>query len=306
MAQINFTSQTSGCEQSGGFIRGTFNGAGGTTYTAQLIAPVDDPSEIVPPQDATSGSYDFSGLRNGFYTLQVTGADGSSSDSVGININCGGGGSYPADGTFIRAQCYGFDKYQVLANGTGGERQGALVEANSTECGYVPPVVPGCMDPQATNYNPAANTDDGTCVYPPAKFYPVGGVLPNPIAFAIAATPLLEGELKRNHFVKATIYRHSDDSPIGTLQARVYNGQAVLDVAAYLRPLVKTSMDTPADIVTVQEGAVVRFYIGHKEAYNGIETEETLITQPPMYAVEAATDGLNEDMGAYVLTLPAP
>lgn len=45
---------------------------------------------------------------------------------------------------------------------------------NATEddgtCTYTPPPppdIPGCMDPNATNYNPSATVDDGTCTYPP-------------------------------------------------------------------------------------------------------------------------------------------
>lgn len=30
----------------------------------------------------------------------------------------------------------------------------------------LPPVVTGCTDPAATNYNPSATADDGSCVYP--------------------------------------------------------------------------------------------------------------------------------------------
>lgn len=42
----------------------------------------------------------------------------------------------------------------------------------------VPPTVCGCTDPLATNYDPTANFDDGTCIYPPGCgdfFYDSGG-----------------------------------------------------------------------------------------------------------------------------------
>lgn len=228
------------------------------------------------------------------YTLSDDFTYSPEANSVSCPIN-------PPDGTYIRDDCYGYDKYQVVADGNGGERQGALVEANSADCGYIPPPVYGCTDPDATNYDPNADTDDGTCTYPSPVFYPVGGVLPNPIKFPITINPKDGVVDKVNHFVKATVYRHSDNSVIGELKARVRNGVAVLDIAAYLRPLVRTEMETPADIVSVQEGAVVRFYLGWKELYGTTETSETLITVPAMYAVEAAMDGLNDTLDAYVL-----
>ena len=44
----------------------------------------------------------------------------------------------PASGTLLRTTCTGVDKYGVYANGTCGEYT-VLIQANSTECGYVPP-----------------------------------------------------------------------------------------------------------------------------------------------------------------------
>ncbi|PCJ80679.1 MAG: hypothetical protein COA49_07550 [Bacteroidetes bacterium] len=37
-----------------------------------------------------------------------------------------------------------------------------------TMTGTCGPVIPGCMNPNATNYDPTANTDDGTCLFPNA------------------------------------------------------------------------------------------------------------------------------------------
>jgi hypothetical protein len=46
----------------------------------------------------------------------------------------------PTSGTLLRTQCTGVDKYGVYANGSCGEYS-TLIAANSTDCGYVPPVV---------------------------------------------------------------------------------------------------------------------------------------------------------------------
>ena len=34
-------------------------------------------------------------------------------------------------------------------------------------CTLIPAPIYGCTDPNATNYNPAANVDDGSCIFPP-------------------------------------------------------------------------------------------------------------------------------------------
>ena len=50
------------------------------------------------------------------------------------------------------------------------DASGALLASGADASGNVgncaPPPVPGCMDPTATNYDPAADTDDGSCTYP--------------------------------------------------------------------------------------------------------------------------------------------
>ncbi|MBA9076079.1 hypothetical protein [Rufibacter quisquiliarum] len=53
---------------------------------------------------------------------------------------------------------------------------GALASAQVTLAAPVPPVY-GCTDRAATNYNPEANTDDGTCDYP----VPMTATLPAPL-----------------------------------------------------------------------------------------------------------------------------
>lgn len=275
------------------------------------------------------------GIDNGEYIVSVNGSLSEITRSVTRSADC----QPPQDpeaGTWLRDDCFGVDLYQVLADGSGGEEKGPLVAVNSTQCGYVTPVpgcmdsaatnynpnatvddgtctypgpVSGCTDPTATNYNPAANQDDGTCTFAAPSFHAVGGVLPNPIAYAINAEPLLDGQAKQNHFIRATIHRQADDTLIGTMQARVRNGKAWLDVSAYLRPLVSyelpTDSNTP-DTVLVQDGAALGFYLKYRERFNGIEGEEVTLGSPPRVAVEAALDGYAETLEEYTLRHSPP
>ncbi|KAA3438484.1 hypothetical protein [Rufibacter hautae] len=275
-------------------------------YSSQVVSPPPVEGQVVYSIcDATPGSYTkdvvkFSSTRFRYLPEE---------NSVDCGYTSGGSGpTYSADGTFIRNQCYGVNQYQVVANGTGGERQGALVKANATECGYVAPVVSGCTNPLASNYNPLATVDDGSCVIPPAQYHAVGGVLPNPIEYSITVDPLLNGTPKKNHFIRATIHR-LDYSVIGTMQARVRNGKATLEVSSYLRPLVGTEITTAVSQVAEQAGAVEPFYLKYKEHYNGLESAEVTLASPVRLAVESALDKYSGSLEPYVLresdTLPA-
>ncbi len=44
----------------------------------------------------------------------------------------------PTNGTLLRTQCNGFDKYGIYADGNCGETSN-LIQSNSSDCGYVPP-----------------------------------------------------------------------------------------------------------------------------------------------------------------------
>jgi hypothetical protein len=64
----------------------------------------------------------------------------------------------------------------IASTATGGELTLVFTsDGSTTRPGFeiavncVPLVIPGCMDPLAANYNPAATVDDGSCVYPPSN-----------------------------------------------------------------------------------------------------------------------------------------
>ncbi|GAB2542340.1 hypothetical protein [Rufibacter soli] len=118
--------------------------------------------------NGTSTRRDYYHDGDGSFTVQDT-ANSSS---------CTTGGGVPADGTFLRNDCNGLDLQQVLADGAGGEKWGVVVETNAVSCGYIANPVYGCIDYEASNFDPKANTDNGTCTYPA----PLAVTLPAPIA----------------------------------------------------------------------------------------------------------------------------
>jgi hypothetical protein len=95
----------------------------------------------------------------------------------------------PAVGTILATHCTGVDKYNTVANGTGGSTE-VLVQANSTDCGYVPPPASGTvLDTFCSGYNKVnrvangsggyndvvVETNSTTCGYVPPVVYPPAG-----------------------------------------------------------------------------------------------------------------------------------
>ena len=67
----------------------------------------------------------------------------------------------PADWTLSNASCNDGSPISAIDLGIGETVTCTFINA------YTP--VPGCTDPTATNYDPSATVDDGSCVYPPVS-----------------------------------------------------------------------------------------------------------------------------------------
>lgn len=137
-------------------------GEPGGTQQVGSGSPLDyqpDPDELYRVIDGDGSIHDFRMLQYFPYAEEVV-------------------AQHPANGTFLRNDCNGVHLQQVLADGSGGERWGDVVEYNSATCDYTAPepepepepepVVLGCTDPTAENYNLNAtpgNADANVCTY---------------------------------------------------------------------------------------------------------------------------------------------
>lgn len=186
-----------------------------------------------------------------------------------------------------------------------------FVSTTSTKLGAVSPFYPvevscssepavlGCTDPEALNYNADATQDNNTCKYL-QTIKAVGGVLSNPIEYTLTFDPNDGAAVaKTNHHVVVNIYKEDEATPFATTKARIRNGQAVVDVAVYVKALLKTSPPESSATIDIDPDAMVKYRIGYIEKYgNTIEEEKFKRHQ---YAVNAALQTLNGSFTAYVI-----
>lgn len=114
------------------------SGCNGSSPSVSVVSGSTPSGISVNISGATSGYITISGTPNGItsgYTqYKVTLGDCSAYFMVYYDI----GQAYPADGTHIRYECRGTTRVEIVANGTGGERDG-ISTPNSPDCGYTPP-----------------------------------------------------------------------------------------------------------------------------------------------------------------------
>jgi hypothetical protein len=89
-------------------------------------------TQVAPTIETKTIALDADKLYSLNYTVPLDGA--LTIEYMGVDDNV------PAPGTFISTVCYGFTKTNILADGSGGQYS-EIVEYNSTDCGYVPPVI---------------------------------------------------------------------------------------------------------------------------------------------------------------------
>lgn len=160
----------------------------------------------------------------------------------------------------------------------------------------------GCTNPGATNYNPAATQDNGTCLYV-SKFYACGGVLPNPVNIEISLPVSTDGIAKTNHYVKLNIYKDGATTPFATATQSLRNGKTTIDISRYLQTQFNNAYQEPTSAVIFKDEAQsFGFYIGIVEHYNGMAQAEVIKTMPPRVAVNAALPEYTDTVAPFLIS----
>ena len=140
------------------------------------IGMVDEGSNAVQIMIDSPG--DIYGFQFQLSGATAVGAGGGMAQSAGFITNVGGGTvigftlmgiPIPAgSGVLINVQYANpIDPFELcVTNAVLSGANGAPYTIIYGDCYTAPVIIPGCMDPNATNYNPDATLDDGSCEYP--------------------------------------------------------------------------------------------------------------------------------------------
>jgi len=127
--------------------------------------------------------------------------------------------------------------------------------------------VRGCTNPFASNWNPAATTDDGSCQLPASQWFAVGGLYPPAAALAtpVASLLTLNQTLRQGLHVEVELTRLGAATPFATLRQTVRSQFVSVNAEPYLR----SQLDTEAVPVRVDaymdETATVAFTYRYRE-----------------------------------------
>lgn len=128
-------------------------------------------------------------------SVAVSGACGDTSIASGVNTCSAGtlGENHLQTGGIYDWYCMGIN---------GGSPSGL--------CRYTPPPILGCTNSTATNFNPSATVDDGSCTYPPHTLAPTCILTVNPSAIQNGGSSTL-------HWTTSNVTSFSIDHSIGSV-----------------------------------------------------------------------------------------
>jgi hypothetical protein len=159
----------------------------------------------------------------------------------------------------------------------------------------------GCTNPAADNYNPAANTDNGTCVFI-TQYFATGGTMPNPIYIekTYTTTTGFPIRAKTRHYITLNLYLGGSTILIAKRIARVRNGKIKMDISKDLqRGILNLSVGN--GLITNDAEAIFPFEIGFVESYDGVSYAESRSPYPKRNAIRAALPKATDTITANVL-----
>lgn len=123
----------------------------------------------------------------------------------------------------------------------------------------------------------------------PPLWSAVGGVVPNPVVYTIAAT---------SSFVEVELF-NTTGKRIAQTRQRTFGGQAKVDVSSFLRSQVRSVMDYPQDgTIRRDDAATVDYYIKWRPTAESPWNSDQANVR---HAVNAAADAVNGDFDAWVI-----
>jgi len=129
------------------------------------------------------------------------------------------------------------------------------------------PVVSGCTNPFASNYNAAATQDDGSCQLPGSEWFAVGALWPRPALLPTPVTSLLDAQRqpRRGLVVEVELTRLGESTPFFSLRKAVRNTATSVDAEPYLRSQLDTEAAPVRTDVRVDYTATLAFTYRYRE-----------------------------------------
>lgn len=237
----------------------------------------------------------------GYIQLQLT----SSATSVRVVVRSDPGGQQVADLT----RAPGVIR---VVNLLAGGYLLAGSDANGCSLPQVPVTIPpyqkaGCTIDGATNYDPDATDDDGTCVFAPAEWYAVGGLQPLPVALPVALSLTdTQGARRQNLYAEVELFSAGQATAFASFRRTIRTATDTVDAAPYLRSQLLTQLRY--SVVSGPQRDADAGLVFHYR-YRGVDSTGPgpWVDRPlPRYAVLAAPDATDSNLLGYTASSASP
>ncbi|UOR06248.1 hypothetical protein MUN82_03930 [Hymenobacter aerilatus] len=203
--------------------------------------------------------------QNGPYlTVRFT----SSAGGIRARLNNGLGDAYNPYFDYVAADGNGRVTWPHIPE---GEFQLNAYDANNCtvlrNVQVVVPKVRGCTNPFASNWNPDATDDDGSCQLPGSQWFAVGGLYPPVAALATPVSSLFKADQtpRQGLYVEVELYRITETVPFARLRQAVRSQYTTTNAEPYLRGLLDTEAVPVRVDAYVDDTATVVFNYRYRE-----------------------------------------